>query len=106
LIFIPKWHYYRSIWRCQGLDILKLLIMFLHTWQSTWSRVLFFYSSDQEPYDPTLHHRPDWSAFYKNLEEELPPKIPEPLGKSVTMQVLADANHAGNIVTRRSHLEF
>ncbi|KAI2506538.1 Reverse transcriptase (RNA-dependent DNA polymerase) [Fragilaria crotonensis] len=40
------------------------------------SRIIFD-SSDQVPYDPT-YHRPDWSAFYENLEEELPPKMPEP----------------------------
>ena len=65
------------------------------------SRIIFD-SSDQVPYDPT-YHRPDWSAFYDNLEEELPPKMPEPLGKAVTMHVFVDANHAGNVVTRRSH---
>jgi hypothetical protein len=65
------------------------------------SRTIFD-SSDQEPYDPT-YHRPDWSAFYENLEEELPPKMPELLGKPVTMHVFVDANHAGNIVTRQLH---
>jgi hypothetical protein len=65
------------------------------------SRIIFD-SSDQEPTDPT-YHRPDWSAFYKNQEEELPPKMPEPLGKPVTIHVFVDANHAGNVVTRRSH---
>ena len=33
---------------------------------------------DQEPPDPTSH-RPNWSAFNEQLEEELPPKLPEPL---------------------------
>ena len=63
---------------------------------------IIFDSSDQEPADPQ-YHRPDWSSFYENLEEELPPKMPEPLGKPVTMHVFVDANHAGNVVTRRSH---
>jgi hypothetical protein len=65
------------------------------------SRIIFD-SSDQEPVDPT-YHRPDWSAFYEVLEEELPPKMPEPLGKPVSIHVFVDANHAGNVVTRRSH---
>jgi hypothetical protein len=59
-------------------------------------------STGQEPADPK-YHKPDWSAFYENLEEELPPKMPEPLGNPVTMHVFVDANHAGNVVTRRSH---
>ena len=65
------------------------------------SRIIFD-STDQEPADPK-YHKPDWSAFYENLEEELPPKMPEPLGNPVTMHVFVDANHAGNVVTRRSH---
>ena len=47
--------------------------------------------------------KPDWSSFYDNLEEELPPQMPEPLGHSVNIHVFVDANHAGNVVTRRSH---
>ena len=62
------------------------------------SRIVFDSSDQQEPYDPTYHH-PDWSAFYENLEEELPPKMPELMGKPVTMHVFVDANHAGNVVT-------
>ena len=53
-------------------------------------------------FDPT-NHRPDWSPFYQQLEEELPPKMPEPLGNPVASHVFVDANHAGNVVTRRSH---
>jgi hypothetical protein len=63
------------------------------------SRIIFD-SSNQEPYDPASYHRPAWSAFYDNLEEERPPKMPEPLGKPVTIHVFVDANHAGNDVTR------
>lgn len=65
------------------------------------SRIIFD-PSDQEPADP-LYHQPDWSGFYDQLEEELPPRMPEPLGNPVTMHVFVDANHAGNVVTRRSH---
>ena len=65
------------------------------------SRIIFD-STDQVPIDPT-YHRPDWSAFYENLEEELPAKMPEPLGRPVSLHVFVDANHAGNLVTRRSH---
>ncbi len=65
------------------------------------SRIIFD-SFDQAPYDPT-HHCPDWTAFYENLVEELLPKVPEPLGKPVTLHVFADANHASNVVMQRSH---
>jgi hypothetical protein len=54
-------------------------------------------------FDPTAFIRQDWSEFYGDVEEEMPPKMPEPLGSPVTISVFVDANHAGNIVTRRSH---
>ena len=65
------------------------------------SRIIFD-PTDPVPITPT-HQRPDWSSFYSQLEEELPPKMPEPLGNPVTIHVFVDANHAGNVVTRRSH---
>jgi hypothetical protein len=45
----------------------------------------------------------DWKDFYGDVVEELPPRMPEPLGKSVHSTCFVDANHAGNVVTRRSH---
>jgi hypothetical protein len=54
-------------------------------------------------FDPTLFIDQDWSEFYGDVEEEMPPKMPEPLGSAVTISVFVDANHAGNVVTRRSH---
>ena len=45
----------------------------------------------------------DWKPFYGEVEEELPPKMPEPLGHAVSIHAFVDANHAGNVVTRRSH---
>ncbi len=45
----------------------------------------------------------DWTDFYGDVEEELPPKMPEPRGNSVIISAFVDANHAGNVVTRRSH---
>ena len=65
------------------------------------SRIIFD-PTDPIPVTPTSK-RPDWSSFYEVLEEELPPKMPEPLGKPVHIYTFVDANHAGNVVTRRSH---
>jgi hypothetical protein len=53
--------------------------------------------------DPTAFIGQDWSEFYGDVEEEMPPKMPEPLGSPVTISAFVDANHAGNVVTRRSH---
>ena len=45
----------------------------------------------------------DWKEFYPDaLKEELPPRMPEPLGKSVDISIFCDAAHATCHVTRRS----
>ena len=45
----------------------------------------------------------DWRDFYGDVAEELPPNMPEAKGKSVCVSCFVDANHAGNMITRRSH---
>jgi len=48
----------------------------------------------------------DWKDFYGEVVEELPPGMPKPRGKKVKLFCFVDANHAGNVVTRRSHTGF
>ena len=45
----------------------------------------------------------DWTDFYDYAYEEDPPDMPEPLGPEVTTSAFVDSDHAGNVVTRRSH---
>ena len=45
----------------------------------------------------------NWEDFYPHAKEELPPKMPEPLGKSAQINCFVDADHAADQVTRRSH---
>jgi len=45
----------------------------------------------------------DWKEFYGDVTEEKPHRCPEPLGPAVLITAFVDANHAGNVVTRRSH---
>jgi hypothetical protein len=45
----------------------------------------------------------DWKEFYGDVQEEMPPKMPKARGNPVTISAFVDANHAGNVVTRRSH---
>ena len=45
----------------------------------------------------------DWTDFYGNVVEDLPPVTPEQLGKSVHTTCFVDAEHAGNVVTHQSH---
>jgi hypothetical protein len=59
---------------------------------------------DTEPnYDPARFRACDWSEFYPEAEDQLPPNMPEPRGKEVTTSCFVDADHAGCRVTRRSH---
>lgn len=48
----------------------------------------------------------DWSEFYDVEEDPLPPKMPTPRGNRVIMSCFVDANHAGNLLTRRSQTGF
>jgi hypothetical protein len=34
--------------------------------------------------------------FYGNVQEEMPPRMPKPRGKKVTVSAFVDANNAGN----------
>ena len=42
----------------------------------------------------------DWSYFYPNAKEELPPDMPEPRGNTCHLTMYVDTNHAGDLVTR------
>lgn len=63
-----------------------------------------------DPKDPVLDEKAfapvdirEWKEFYGDVVEELPPRIPQPRGNAVDITCFVDANHAGNVVTRRSH---
>ena len=45
----------------------------------------------------------DWKDFYGDMEEDLPPKMPEKRGNVVSISNFVDANHDGNVVTCQSH---
>jgi hypothetical protein len=44
-----------------------------------------------------------WKEFYGDVVEELPPHMPEARGEAVDITCFVDADHAGNLITRRSH---
>jgi hypothetical protein len=45
----------------------------------------------------------DWGGLHGTKKEEMPPKMPTARRKSVRISCFVDADHAENIVTRRSH---
>ena len=59
---------------------------------------------DTEPeYDECRFKVRDWSEFYPDAKEALPPNAPAPRGQSVTTSCFVDTDHAGCRATRRSH---
>ncbi len=54
---------------------------------------------DEKPFNITAN----WVKFYGDMKEEDPPNMPEPLGAPVDSTAFEDSDHAGNIITHRSH---
>jgi hypothetical protein len=48
----------------------------------------------------------DWSSFYGNVHEAIPPNAPEPRGKDIGLRMLVDSDHAGDKRTCRSRTGF
>jgi hypothetical protein len=44
----------------------------------------------------------DWSEFYPDAREEVPPNAPKALGKAVTIVCYCDLDHACDTISRRS----
>jgi hypothetical protein len=45
----------------------------------------------------------DWRDLYGDVTDKLPQNMPEPRGQPVVVSYFVDANHTGNLITRRSH---
>jgi hypothetical protein len=52
--------------------------------------------------DETRFETVSWKEFYGEMEEPIPSNQPAPRGNEVHMRCYCDADHAGNVVTRRS----
>ena len=48
----------------------------------------------------------DWTPFYGDVTEAIPPNAPKPLGKEVELRMFVDSDHAGDKTTRRSQTGF
>ena len=48
----------------------------------------------------------DWNNFHGDVEEELPPNMPKPLGLEVILRLFVDADYAGDGANRRSRTGF
>jgi hypothetical protein len=56
--------------------------------------------------DQTAFPSFDWTEFYGNVEEAIPPGMPPPLGKDVDLRMMVDSDHAGEKRTQRSRTGF
>jgi hypothetical protein len=77
------------------------LDVFAYLTQHQQAAILF---DETEPnIDESRFKKVDWSDIYGDVQEELPPRMPKPLGNPVELHCFVDADHAGNLATRRSH---
>ena len=74
---------------------------------------LKWHHNTQLVFDPTyptldlsLFPTYDWTRFYGDVSEVLPPDMPEPLGKDVDVRMMCDSDHAGEKRTRSSCTGF
>jgi hypothetical protein len=60
-----------------------------------------------DPCEPSVNEsyflKADWKEFYPEASEAIPLNAPQPRGNDVIISCFVDADHAGNLVTRRSH---
>ncbi len=56
--------------------------------------------------DQTAFPSFEWTEFYGNVEEAIPPDMPPPLGKDVDLHMMIDSDHAGEKRTQHSHTGF
>ena len=69
-------------------------------------RSSLYFDYSEPNFDPNKFIKQSWEDFYGDIREEIPPNMPEPLGKAMSLSAFVDADHAGNLVTRRSQTGF
>ena len=66
-------------------------------------RCMLVFDDTMPEIDQSRFHKCDWSEFYLDAKEELPPDMPEARRNCVKVTCFVDADHAGCKETRRSH---
>ena len=54
----------------------------------------------------TFNDGAEWKAFYGDIEEAIPPDVPEARGHCIDIRMMVDSDHAGDKETRRSRTGF
>jgi hypothetical protein len=60
------------------------------------------FNSQHPQIDESRFIKCDWHDFYRGVKEPIPGDAPEPRGNLVSTHCFVDADHAGNLITRRS----
>jgi hypothetical protein len=81
------------------LKAVKRIFAYLKTF--TKGRLMIDTSYPDHSVYPVEDH-PNWKDFYPDAEEEIPNDLPMSKGPKVRMIVYVDADHAHDLVTRRS----
>ena len=76
--------------------------IFAYLRKHTNSRIIFDHRRPQ--YDETRFIEDDWKSLYGDVSEDIPTNKPEPPGIPVWVSLFCDADHAGNLLNRRSHM--
>jgi Reverse transcriptase (RNA-dependent DNA polymerase) len=69
-------------------------------------RIVFDWALPQAMLEPLYEQRFEsysWLDFYGDIQEEIPPEMPPPLGSEVRISCFDDADHASDLASRRSH---
>jgi len=95
LLYEDQANYYASL-----IGVLRWTVEFAYLRCHEQSTLVF----DHNPvdWDETQFHKYDWTDFYGTVKESLPPNTPIPRGNPIQMNVIVDADHAANKITRRS----
>jgi Reverse transcriptase (RNA-dependent DNA polymerase) len=75
-------------------------VLHIFTYLSQHSRSKLVFDDTYVPIDDEVKH--DWTSFYPHAKELIPENMPKPRGNAVQQIVFVDADHAADIVTRRS----
>ncbi len=79
----------------------QLYHVFAYLKHHTRSTMVF---DDTEPvFDERRFREVDWSEFYPEASDPIPPNMPEARGNVVSTSCFVDADHAGCMLTRRLH---
>ena len=74
----------------------------IFTYLKKYDKSAIVFDDTTPDFDESRFTRPDWSEYYPDAAEPIPPNAPAPRGNAVTTTCFVDADHAGCRVTRRS----